>query len=114
MEIQNEEQPILLLAVIQAEDVDGAMHALEEIGVFAAHLPSMGGFLGRKNATLFVATNNIHLDKALAALQLVCKQRIEYIATHLEAGTAPMPMPIPVTVGGAAIFFITSDHFEEF
>lgn len=114
MTTETENQQNLLLAIIQAEDVDSALHALDKAGVFAAHLPSMGGFLGRRNATLFIASPQDHLEAVLAALQLVCKQRIEYIATHLEAGTVPMPMPIPVTVGGATIFFISADHFEEF
>jgi len=39
---------------------------------------------------------------------------LEYIATHIESVSVPMPMPIPVTVGGATIFSIKMDHFEEF
>jgi uncharacterized protein YaaQ len=114
MEIKIENHPVLLLAIVQAEDVDDALHALEKVGVFAAHLPSIGGFLGRKNATLFISTPKDLLQNSLDALQKACKQRTEYIATHLEAGTISMPMPIPITVGGATIFFISADFFEEF
>jgi uncharacterized protein YaaQ len=114
MEFRVEEHPILLLAIIQSEDVDDALHALEKADVFAAHLPSIGGFLGRRNATLFISSPKDHLENSLAALQKVCKQRTEYIATHLEAGNVSMPLPIPITVGGATIFFISAEFFEEF
>ena len=103
-----------MLAIIQADDLDDAMRALDEAGVFAAHLPSFGGFLGRKNATLFIAAEQNKVQPALSGLQRVCKQRTEYVATHIEGGSVHMPMPIPVTVGGATVFFITADHFEEF
>jgi uncharacterized protein YaaQ len=103
-----------MLAIIQADDIEEAMRALDQVGVFAAHLPSFGGFLGRKNATLFISASQAQVSPALAALQRVCKQRTEYVATHIESGTLPMPMPIAVTVGGATVFFISVDYFEEF
>ncbi len=105
---------VLMLAIVQADDLDDAMRALDQAGVFAAHLPSFGGFLGRKNATLFISSGQSRVETALNSLQRVCKQRTEYIATHTEGGSVHMPMPIPVTVGGATVFFITADHFEEF
>jgi len=103
-----------MLAIIQADDTDDAMRALDQAGVFAAHLPSIGGFLGRRNATLFISSPKTRVPTALIALQNVCKQRTEYIATHIESGSVPMPMPIPVTVGGATVFMISADYFEEF
>ncbi len=106
--------PILLLAIVQAEDKDDAMTELEKLGIFSAHQPSIGGFLGRRNASLFVATPNHRLPEVLDTLRRVCKQRTEYLATHIESSTVPMSLPIPITVGGATVFFMTLDHFEEF
>jgi len=105
---------IALMAVVQAEDADGAMAELDNIGIFSANLPSVGGFLGRRNATLFIAVPESRVQEVIETLQHICKQRLEYIATHIESVSVPMPMPIPVTVGGATIFSITMDHFEEF
>ena len=114
MENDNPVPPIALLAVVQAEDADGAMQELENAGIFSANLPSVGGFLGRRNATLFIAVPQDRKQDVIESLQHTCKQRLEYIATHIESVSVPMPMPIPVTVGGATIFSITMDHFEEF
>ena len=114
MENSNPIPMITLLAVVQAEDADGAIFELDKIGIYSAHLPSVGGFLGRRNATLFIAAPQNRVQEVIDTLQHTCKQRLEYIATHIESGSVPMPMPIPITVGGATIFSITTDHFEEF
>ena len=114
MENKNTVPPVAFLAVVQAEDADGAMSALENAGIFSTDLPSVGGFLGRRNATLFIAAPQDRTQDVIDTLQHTCKQRLEYIATHIESVSVPMPMPIPVTVGGATIFSIKMDHFEEF
>jgi uncharacterized protein YaaQ len=112
--MDDNQNPILLLAIVQSEDKDDAMTDLEKLGVFSAHLPSIGGFLGRKNASLFIATPHQRLPEVLDTLRRVCKQRTEYLSTHIESGTVPMSLPIPITVGGATVFFMALDHFEEF
>jgi uncharacterized protein YaaQ len=109
----SEQKPnALLIAVVQAQDVDKAQDCLEEIGLSVARLPSVGGFLGRRNATLFIA---LPLDQAQIAydtLQENCRQRVEYISTPMESAPFPMPNLTPVTIGGATIFSLEIDHFE--
>ena len=114
MENQFDSPEIALLAIIQAEDTDGAIYELDNLGIFSTNLPSVGGFLGRRNATLFIATPENRIPEVLDALRKTCKQRLEYISTHIESVSVPMPLPIPVTVGGATVFTISMDHFEEF
>jgi uncharacterized protein YaaQ len=50
------EEPIqkLITAVVQEQDEDLAMRALNELKVPVFHLASAGGFLGRRNATLLI------------------------------------------------------------
>ena len=47
-------------------------------------------------------------------LNRTCRQRVEYIAVPLESAPLPMPAPTPVTVGGATIFGLEIEHYEEF
>jgi uncharacterized protein YaaQ len=42
---------LLVLAVVQEQDQDTAMHALEKLNIPAVYLASSGGYLGRRNAT---------------------------------------------------------------
>ena len=77
------------------------------------HLASTGGFLGRHNATLLVGLPEGMEEKALAALRKSCRQRVEYLAIPMEGAPLPLPTPVPVTVGGAKVFTLPVERFEE-
>ena len=104
---------LLLMAVIQEQDVEPATKALQEIGASLTYLASAGGFLGRRNATLLIGLPVDKKTEALNALHEACRQRIEYMTLPLEGSTMPMPAPVPVTVGGATVFALPVERFEQ-
>lgn len=105
----------MIVVVIQEQDRESAMSALGNLGFTVTHLPSVGGFLGRRNVTLLIGLVAGQEGKAVEALTKSCKQRVEYVATPMEpGGTLPFPEPIPVTVGGATIFVFDVERYEEF
>jgi len=104
----------LKIAILQEQDVDLATRALAVLGVPIFHLASTGGFLGRRNATLLVGLPEGKEEEVRLALQRSCRQRVEYLAIPLEGSPLPLPTPVPVTVGGATVFTIPVERFEEF
>ena len=104
----------LITAVIQEQDVEVATRTLGHLESPVIHLASTGGFLGRRNATLLIGLPDKMEDKVLKALQESCRQRIEYLAIPLEGSPLPLPTPVPITVGGATVFTLPVEHFEEF
>jgi uncharacterized protein YaaQ len=104
---------LLMLAVIQEQDLDAATHALEPLGSPVVYLASAGGFLGRHNATLLIGLPDGREVEALAALRSACRQRLEYLTMPLENSPLAMPTPIPVTVGGATVFVLPVERFEQ-
>ncbi len=108
------EHRILMLAVVQAQDAEVARETLEKMGLQIDRLPSVGGFLGRRNAMLAIGMPENQREMVVEALHRSCRQRIEFIAVPLESAPLPLPTPTPITVGGATIFSIDVDHFEEF
>ena len=78
----------------------------------AARLPSTGGFLGRRNATLLIALSAGQEAAAVEAIEKSCHKRVEYLATPLEGAHMAVPMATPVTVGGATVFTLLIEHFE--
>jgi uncharacterized protein YaaQ len=104
---------LLLVAVIQDQDLETASKALQGIGASLTYLSSAGGFLGRRNVTLLIGLPTEREKEALAALQNACRQRIEYMTLPLEGSPMPMPAPIPVTVGGATVFALPVERFEQ-
>ena len=104
---------LLMLAVVQEQDLDAATKALEPIGAPVVFLSSAGGFLGRRNATVLVGLPEAKEEQALEVLRQACRQRIEYLTLPMEGTPLPLPAPVPVTVGGASVFALAVERFEE-
>lgn len=104
---------LLMLAVVQEQDVDTATRALEKMNLSVVFLSSAGGFLGRRNNTLLIGLREGQEEGALKTLEESCRQRIEYLTLPLEGSPLPMPTPVPVSVGGATVFALPVEQFEE-
>jgi uncharacterized protein YaaQ len=104
---------LLIMAIIQEQDLDTATTMLQEIGATLTYLSSSGGFLGRRNATLLIGLPAEKEEDALIALHNACNQRIEYMTLPLEGSPMSMPAPVPVTVGGATVFALPVERFEQ-
>lgn len=104
----------LIAAIIQESDLENALSALTKLGFSVTQLPSMGGFLGRRNITLLIGITEGQEKLAVEALTKSCKKRVEYLATPIEAESLALPAPIPVDVGGATIFVFPLERYIEF
>jgi uncharacterized protein YaaQ len=104
----------LMTAVVQEQDAENAINALTKLGISATRLPSIGAFLGRRNATLFIGLDASLIQTAMKSLRKSCRRRVEYVATPLEGSPLPFPSPTPITVGGATIFTFEVEKYVEF
>jgi uncharacterized protein YaaQ len=104
---------LLIFAVVQDQDVDAVTRALEPLGIPVVYLSSAGGFLGRRNSTLLVGLPEDREQDVLTVFRESCRQRVEYLSMPVEGSPLPMPTPIPVTVGGATVFVLPVERFEE-
>lgn len=111
--MDNSSIKLLMLAVVQEQDLDTVTRALSQLDLPVVFLSSAGGFLGRRNVTLLIGMREGKEDNALKALEESCRQRIEYLTLPLEGSPLPMPTPVPVTVGGATVFALPVERFEE-
>jgi uncharacterized protein YaaQ len=111
--ISGDEKGDLLFAVVQGQDADTAIETLIDEGFRVTRLASVGGFLGRKSATLMVGVKSEKHDQVIAILEKTCRQRMAFIAVPMENSPLPMPAPTPITIGGANIFTLEVDHYEE-
>jgi uncharacterized protein YaaQ len=104
----------LMAAVVQEQDVDGAVRALQKMNLAVTRLPSTGGFLGRRSTTLLIGFTAGQEEVAVKTLQKKCRTRVEYVTIPLEGTPLPIPAPTPITVGGATIFTLEVERYEEF
>jgi len=117
--IQDEEKkklPVkrLLAVVVQIQDAENTIKALNSAHMLVVRLSSSGGFLGRRNTTLLIGVPKDQEENAVAIINQNCRQRVEYVATPLEGSPDNLPHSTEVTVGGATIFTIDVERYEEF
>jgi uncharacterized protein YaaQ len=104
---------LLIMAVVQEQDIDRATSAAESLGAPVVYLTSTGGFLGRRNATLLIGLPEGMEANLVEKLRETCRQRVEYLTMPVEGTPMPLPTPVPVTVGGATIFALPVERYEE-
>lgn len=104
----------LMLVVVQSQDLRRATKALSKVGIYMTNLPSTGAFLARRNTTLLIGLAAEMEELAISVIHENCRQRVEYVSTPLEGAPLPIPVATPITVGGASVFTLDVERFEEF
>jgi uncharacterized protein YaaQ len=103
----------LIIAMVQDEDSEVAVQALTEREYRVTRLATTGGFLRRGNTTLLVGVEDPQVDDVLAVLRQKCRRRTVF--TTLVSET-PMMLPssvVEVEVGGATVFVLDMERFEQ-
>jgi uncharacterized protein YaaQ len=103
----------LMTVVIQTQDYPRSAQALTRAGFRVTHISSTGGFLGRRNEILLIGADEGQEELAVSILRRICRRRVEYVATPLEGAPFHLPLSMPVTVGGATIFTLDVERYEE-
>ncbi|MGI6029229.1 MAG: cyclic-di-AMP receptor [Candidatus Heteroscillospira sp.] len=110
----------LILAVLQEDDYDAVVTALNQEHFFVTRLSSSGGFLRRKNITIMIGVQDEEQEKVVSILkanaskrkQTIRKMPITLAGAHgLEAGAA---VPVEIDVGGVTVFTIPLDGIQKF
>lgn len=106
----------LVIAVIQDKDSVKLMETLVDNGFRATKLASTGGFLKAGNTTMLIGVELAQLDQVVDIIKTVCQSREKMVTTMSPIGGAVesyVPYPVEVVVGGATIFVVDVEKFEQ-
>ena len=115
--MKGDERMKLILAVIQDQDSNKLMNALVDNNFRATKLASTGGFLKSGNTTFMIGTEDIRVDRALQIIKENCKSRDQLVAPISPMGgnaDSYVPYPVEVEVGGATVFVLPIENFQQF
>lgn len=107
----------LIIAVVQDKDSNRLSNALVEADFRATKLASTGGFLKSGNSTFLVGTGDDKVEDVLHIIKENCRAREQLVAPVSPMGgnaDSYVPYPIEIQVGGATVFVIPVDKFEQF
>lgn len=103
----------LVIAIVQDKDVDALMSNLVEEKIGATKLASTGGFLREGNSTFLIGVKEEMVDKVLTIIKQNCQSR-EQVQFQSPVMSNPSLFPVYAKVGGATVFVIDIDKFNQF
>lgn len=106
----------LVVMIVSDPDVDRLVRRLLERGYPATKIGSSGGFLRRGSAVILSGVDGAEVDPLLALVREECRAHDEYVPVRSlpflgEGGI--FADPIPIRVGGAAVFVLNVERFEK-
>ncbi|MGY4691906.1 cyclic-di-AMP receptor [Salibacterium sp. K-3] len=107
----------LMVAVVQDKDSNRLSNALVEQDFRATKLASTGGFLRAGNTTFLIGVEDEKVQSVLDIIQDNCKTRDQLVAPVSPMGgnaDSYVPYPVEVQVGGATVFIMQVEQFEQF
>ncbi|SMO81658.1 cyclic-di-AMP receptor [Melghirimyces algeriensis] len=107
----------MIIAVVQDKDSNRLSEALVKENIRATKLASTGGFLKSGNTTFLIGVRDDQVDSVLKLVKENCQSRKQMMAPMSSMGgnaDSYVPYPVEVEVGGATVFILPIDRFEQF
>lgn len=105
----------LVVAVVQDLDADDVIDTLTEANYRVTRVASTGGFFRQGNTTLFCGVADDRVQHLTELLRKTCKRRNRMMPIAPHSAEHPMTVGayVEVTVGGATIFVMDVERFEQ-
>ncbi len=105
----------LIIAVVQDQDADRTITALNDAGHRVTRVASTGGFFSVGNTTLLCGVDDNHVQAVINTLKTTCERRTRLIPAgpNIVESAAMMGAFVEVEVGGATVFVLDVEHFEQ-
>jgi len=106
----------LCLLIVSDSDADRLLNRLVTEGFPATKIGSTGGFLRRGNATIISGVPDHAVGRVIEITRELCHARREFVPVQSLpfVGDGGFPTePIEVRVGGATIFVLDIERFEQ-
>jgi len=106
----------MVMAIINNDDARNLLDRLTRRGFSATVTSSTGGFYRISNTTVFCGVDDTRVDEVLDIIRETCPDRVEYVTPLppvMEPGEVHIPTPVEKHMGGATVFVLNVDRFEE-
>lgn len=104
-----------LIAIVQDYDCDRMLRTVTGFGYRATRISSTGGFLRTGNTTVLIGIEDDQVERCIGLIRQSCQARTEVkldpANEYIEWFAAGVH---EVTVGGAVVFVMNVERFEQF
>ncbi len=105
----------LVIAVVQDLDADDVIEVITAENYRVTRVASTGGFFRQGNTTLLCGVQDEQVQHLIDLLRKTCKRRTRMMPIAPHSAEHPMTVGayVEVTVGGATLFILDVEHFEQ-
>jgi uncharacterized protein YaaQ len=106
----------LLIVVVQDQDADHAVKALVEESFRVTRIATTGGFLQEGRTTLLIGVMEEQIETVIDILREHCHRRTHFRPLAIntaESLSFTTNSYVEVEIGGATIFILHVEHFEQ-
>jgi len=104
----------MIFAIVNNDDANDVMKALNQERIPVTKLASTGGFLMKGNTTFISGVEDEMVQDDISMIKEHSKIRTQIMPINYDQFTPGMSSyPVSVTVGGATIFVVDIEHFEK-
>ncbi len=105
----------LVIAIVQDQDADRTITALNSAGFRVTRVASTGSFFSVGNTTLLSGVDDEKIPVVMSILHETCERRTRLIPAgpNIVESAAMMGAFVDVEVGGATVFVLDVEHFEQ-
>ncbi len=104
----------LVIATVAGTQAGTLTDRLTHDGFYVTQVDSSGGILHEATVSLLIGLDRTHLPRLLEYIRECCRTRRRFIPTHIEASWLEIqPMMIEAEVGGAAVYVLNVERFEQ-
>lgn len=105
----------LIIAVVQDRDSNRLSQALVRENIRVTKLASTGGFLREGNTTLMIGVDEDQVETVLRIIKENSQVRKTWITPHMGSGAGiDGSYPVEIEIGGATVFVLPVERFEQF
>ena len=105
----------LIFAIVEDRDAEAIQNVLTASGRRMTRLSTTGGFLQQGNSTILLGLDDRLVAETLDMIRAQSRRRTMFMPS-LIGGSDPVYGPadqVEVDIGGAAIFVLPVEHFEQ-
>jgi uncharacterized protein YaaQ len=104
----------LIIANVAGAQASELTERLTRSGFYVTQVDSSGGILYEATTTLLIGLNSERLPRLLEHVRECCHTRRRYVPAQVEAPLLEVqPMMIEAEVGGATVYALNVDRFEQ-
>ncbi len=104
----------LVIATVAGAQASTLTDRLTHDGFYVTQVDSSGGILHEATVSLLIALDGTRLPRLLEHIRECCRTRRRFIPTHVGAPLLEIqPMMIEAEVGGATVYVLNVERFEQ-